>query len=855
MKKNKLMKISMAALAVTMGIGYIRPMTLVTPVHAYETQENSVELINTSTIWSYLDDNTDPKTDEDVHAWTKESYDITNWKSASGTFGAKNGAIGSADGYIPTQLLNQYMSGTTDIPAYFFRTTFNVETLDNLTNLTAKFAYDDGMIVYINGQEVASYDMTTTDLSKYNSEDLDTNTTNMYYAGHNGSTTEVTLSLSKDEIQKYLKTGENVIAVELHQGRPSSSDIYFSCESMVLNYGEVAIDQKAVSLTVGKNENEMNLTWYANSSDKGYVHLIKADQLIDGEFPENGYKTIEVEGKQALDSGYYYFQTVLEDLESKTQYAYRVVNEETISDIYTINTQDLEDDSYNFLFVGDPQIGASGNATTDTEKWDVTLSSAVATFNPSFLLSAGDQVNTASSESEYAGYLEHEELTQIPQATTIGNHDAGSNAYSQHYNLPNVSDVSETASSAGNDYYYVYDNTLFMVINTNAGSIASHKAFAQEAIKEVEDAGYDIQWKVVTFHQSIFSTASHWEDSQIQYLRAALPAVFDELEIDVVLMGHDHVYTRSNIITGGDNGGYKIVEDTSDKDYTVNPEGILYMTANSASGSKYYNLKNATGDYSAETYQNKKRTVSNIEVSETAFKITTYEYSDDYGSEMTLLDEFTVYKLNEEELTLTDETTNTTVVVPTESVDKEAELKVTQITDGESYESVKSVISENDFIMLDVDLVKNDKELEIFEGKSVTLKLTVPEGYENYALYQLTDKGLEEIEEYQSEDGQLVLEVSELGTYAIKDLTEKYVDDNLDDDDNQDDSTDQEDSLNQDMSTEETLDNNVSIEESSDKVADSMVNTGDYSSILGYFALVVSAIGCALASRKRKEEK
>ena len=82
---------------------------------------------------------------------------------------------------------------------------------------------------------------------------------------------------------------------------------------------------------------------------------------------------------------------------------------------------------YNFLFMGDPQIGSSGNIAVDTEGWVNTVNKAIEKFpNTSFIQSAGDQVNNANSEEEYAGFFTPEQLKQYPTATTIGNHDNSS---------------------------------------------------------------------------------------------------------------------------------------------------------------------------------------------------------------------------------------------------------------------------------------------------------------------------------------------------------------------------------------------------------------------------------------------
>lgn len=145
----------------------------------------------------------------------------------------------------------------------------------------------------------------------------------------------------------------------------------------------------------------MNLTWYANTSEIGTVEYAKASE--DGEFPSE-FTTVNATGNQSNDNGFYYNQATLTNLEENTKYVYRLVNNDTVSKTYEFTTEDF-DGSYNFILAGDPQIGASGNATNDTEGWKKTLQDSINKFDPDFILSAGDQVNTASNESQYSGYL------------------------------------------------------------------------------------------------------------------------------------------------------------------------------------------------------------------------------------------------------------------------------------------------------------------------------------------------------------------------------------------------------------------------------------------------------------------
>lgn len=252
-----------------------------------------------------------------------------------------------------------------------------------------------------------------------------------------------------------------------------------------------------------------------------------------------------------------------------------------------------------------------------------------------FLLSAGDQVNTASNEDQYDGYLEHDTLLDLPTATVVGNHDSGSAAYNQHFNNPNESSYGMTA--AGGDYYFVYNHVLFLALNSNNTSTAEHKAFMEQAIQETE--GQDITWKVVVFHHSIYSVASHSLESGILTRREELVPVFKDLDIDVVLMGHDHVYCRTYMMDGLDPMTDASIYDDADYSSITNPTGILYVTLNSASGSKFYTIKNASFPYSRVMNQENVPNISRVDVSDSQFKITTYRTGD-----MSVVDSFAINK-------------------------------------------------------------------------------------------------------------------------------------------------------------------------------------------------------------------
>ena len=618
--KKKVVCIGTASLAFLLGIGgminHVPFTDGLTKIVANEGM-NQKTVINENTVWKYLDNNQDPaKGYDSLQAWTTGSYPDDQWSQAAGKFGAKKGKLKELKGgFTPTVLLNQYYQEDKNTYAFFFRTTFTMDAIENITSLSATLHHDDEAAVYLNGHEIFS------DLSM---REQDGKKTNLYYSGHGASAPETTtITLSKEECKKYLQKGENVLAVEVHNDRESSSDIYFEFENMSVSYDETqTVEQKSAFLTIGRDETSKNVTWYANDAEPGMLQYAPATS--DGNFPKE-YQQVQATSVRSNDGLFYSNQAEMNNLKPNTDYVYRFVNKDQVSDVYRFHTNDF-DGSFHFLLAGDPQIGA-GNTERDTIGWDATLHSAIDTLHPDFLVSAGDQVNTASNEQQYQGYL-NDVFNELPSATTIGNHDSGSDAYSQHFNLPNVDERYGT-TKAGSDYSFVYNNTLFMNLNSNNRSIAEHKAFMEQAIA----ANPDVTWKTVIFHHSIYSTASHYDDGDIIQRRNEFPPVFDELGIDVVLMGHDHVYTRTYMMEDG------FTPVKSDQDSVTDPEGILYITANSASSSKYYDIKVPDAEFSAKMDQSYRRTISDIEVTDTSYTVKTY-----FADDMSELDSFTIYK-------------------------------------------------------------------------------------------------------------------------------------------------------------------------------------------------------------------
>lgn len=606
-------RVGAGALAASMAVGAAVTFST-TAAGAAELPQTF--LSTAATTWTYSDDNSDPAAGSPERlVWTGADYDDSSWKSATGTFGAKNGVASGIGANFPiTTLLSQYIGASKiDVPTFHFRTSFDIdaEQLDSISGLSATVTYDDALQVFVNGEKVAGFVDDAVEAAPEAQR-------NLMYAGNSaGDPVTSTFTIDADD----LVAGENTVAVGLYQDRESSSDIYFDFTSLtpVVAGEEAPVSYTDLVLTIGADESARNVTWYTNSDTEQVLQYAPGSSVA--QFPTTGITTVAASGG-TTSSNEFNRRAAVTGLAENTSYVYRVGSEAGgWSQPRTFSTRAFSGD-YGFLFFGDPQIGASGNAQRDGEGWAETLDIASSTYPDSELLfSAGDQVNTASSESEYEYYFAPEQLTEIPTVPVNGNHDVGSKAYAQHYTVPNLDETAGAASSAsssGGDYWFIYKDVLYVVLNTNSNDDQSHIDFMQKVVAEHGD---EATWKVVAFHHSIYSVASHVNDTQIKRLRDALPTTISELGFDLVLQGHDHSYTRSYLIKNGELAD--ATEVAGQSEISAGEGEVLYVTANSASGSKYYDVKAPDAWYASVINQEKVRNYSHIEVSDGSITVTT----------------------------------------------------------------------------------------------------------------------------------------------------------------------------------------------------------------------------------------
>ncbi len=456
-------------------------------------------------------------------------------------------------------------------------------------------------------------------------------------------------------------------------------------------------DIKDIVVNPGEDENQVAITWFAKGA-------VKESKLV---FDGVDYPVIRA--RETGDDNSYSTYTAIVNIIPGNTYKYHVVSGDYVSAEYTLKTKALgENNSFSLAYFGDPQIGSGDSvwssvgldkntqAKVDQDKIDFAKSIKKAMENdPHFYFSMGDNVEIANFEGEYDAFLDHPMFRERIFSSISGNHETYTDkndssqrntAFSDHFYLANESDlgavskINEDGTKFYNpgDFYFSYGDTLFLNLTSNNIDSKEHEMFLEKAIAEAtQKHGKNYSWKVVSFHHAPYSTATHTSDDDIIKRRSELVRIFNNNGIDLVLNGHDHIYTRTKQMVAGkqvlslkeaygddidhenaqiENGfsktynnkvyaGDKVIVDGIGLDYNnnkvVNPRGTLFLTMSTSAGSKYYNPIGEDQWFVNRSMDDRSQLFSNLSFSTNEFKLTTLDASGN------IVDSYVIEKTND----------------------------------------------------------------------------------------------------------------------------------------------------------------------------------------------------------------
>ncbi len=473
-------------------------------------------LIEAGSTWKYLDDGSNQGT-----AWRESGFDDASWASGPAELGYGDGDEATVVSYGP--IMNDKYRTT------YFRHTFNVSKTSQSITLKAK--WDDGIVVYLNGDKIFQDNMPDGTI---------TYTTRALIAINDNSFPNIEpipVDASK------LVSGENVLAVEIHQVTSSSNDISFdlslTASDANIVRGPYLQNGTADGVTImwRTNANVSSKVWYGTS-------LGALNQTVTDATLETNH-TIRISG-----------------LPPAAKYFYQVgMTDETV----------LAGGDGGHYFVTSPVAGSTDpvriwvlgdSGTADSRPRAVKnayLELAEDEKEADIWLMLGDNAYMSGTDSEFQAAMFDmypEILRNKVLWSTRGNHEMSESVYYGIFDLPTLGEGGGFASGTESYYSFDYGNVHFICLNSEESNLSSNTESAMYEWLEQDLADTMQDWTIAFWHHPPYSKGSHDSDNfsdssgRLVYMRENALPILEAGGVDLVLTGHSHCYERSYFLNG-----------------------------------------------------------------------------------------------------------------------------------------------------------------------------------------------------------------------------------------------------------------------------------------------------------------
>ncbi|OQP59556.1 hypothetical protein A3860_37215 [Niastella vici] len=546
-------------------------------------------LIPAGATWKYLDNGSNQGT-----AWRATSFNDGSWASGPAQLGYGDGDEATVVKYGP-QSDNKYTTT-------YFRKTISVADASVFSNYTLQVKRDDGIVVYVNGVEKYRNNMTSGTIA-YNTWAAST-------CSDDGNTW-----LSATLAAGSLVTGTNVIAVEIHQRKPTSADISFDLQLTGTGGSGGSGGGTTASLTRGPylqmgNQTAVTLRWRTNTATNSRIEV----GTVFGTYNLSATNSTSTTEHEVRITG----------LAADTRYYYR----------FGSSTQILQSASDNYFITVPPptttrklRIAAFGDCGKNSLNHQVNTLAAYRNYLAKNNLEAadawlllGDNAYENGTDGEFTSnyfnaygntILKNHKLYPAP-----GNHDyANSSSNQASHNVPYFSIFTLPANAecggvaSGNERYYSYDigNVHFLALDSygkeDGGTTRLYDTTGAQVTWVKKDlAANTKKWIIAYWHHPPYTMGSHNSDteSELVKIRERFIRILERLGVDVVLCGHSHDYERSYLLNGyyGNESSFSLSTSTKSRSsgkYDGSSNSCPFVTAAGGNHGTVYVVSGSSG--------------------------------------------------------------------------------------------------------------------------------------------------------------------------------------------------------------------------------------------------------------------
>ncbi|QHV94814.1 purple acid phosphatase family protein [Spirosoma endbachense] len=542
----------------------------------------------TTSNWKYVDNGIDRGS-----TWRALGFDDSYWQQTNiGTVSRGRMGYGESDDpntstfdpassnpFNANSYTNYVSFGTSPTNKFittYFRKKVNIPNVAANPGYELRFMRDDGIVIFINGTELP--------------RDVNGNNNNMP-SGPASFTTPASSSIDAANEKVWsawqpvsttlLQNGDNIIAVEVHQIGLTSSDITFNLEMRVQGAPVVT---RGPYLQLG-TQTAATIRW-------------RTDVPIIGQVTY-GLSTTSLTGVASETASSTEHEIRLTGLTPDTQYFYSVGTTTLVvpgaADSYFLTAPPgTTKRKIRIATFGDCGNNIVDNNQTKVRDGFLSFRGSTPT---DLLMLTGDNSYDGDDSQYQTNFFEPYQVTTLLKNSMIyaitGNHDYNNNTtlaanhnipYFSIFNLPTNAEAGGVASGTEEWYSFDYGPIHFVMLdgygtrNVNGMDIRFYSDtinHPQSIWLKQDLAATTKKWKIVYLHFPPYSQGSHNSETESDLIavRQRINPILERFGVDLVMLGHSHVYERS----------YPIHDQTGPmSDFTNNPSAYRYPEDNSS---------------------------------------------------------------------------------------------------------------------------------------------------------------------------------------------------------------------------------------------------------------------------------
>ena len=238
---------------------------------------------------------------------------------------------------------------------------------------------------------------------------------------------------------------------------------------------------------------------------------------------------------------------------SSGKYIYKIVSCEKESDIFSFVIEEARKE-FEFIMLADMQYG--NNQITHE------LVNKIKTIAPkaSLIVGSGDLVDYGDQEDEWSSLFDNQLFDGMMLAFAPGDHEYWGEhtvKYTQ-YEVPHTYlsimhyPLNGASICKGSNYYFKYQNILFVALDMNDSNQSKGIKFDEQVkwfIKTLEELRGSYDFLVVLEHKSLFGSTII-DSAVAKNLTPMWYPLFNKYHVNLVLSGHDHIYSRTYPLEG-----------------------------------------------------------------------------------------------------------------------------------------------------------------------------------------------------------------------------------------------------------------------------------------------------------------